>query len=259
MGPFVGFRTSRDGGQTWDEPRVRLRARDDTLFGEYAVTGSRAHKVKFGAPHVVDFGRNLAHTPDGKAYVVAHGSRRNTNGTRLTWMSGDDVYVARAAPDAATINDGGAWEFFGGQAGGQAVWVRGNVTAAQPVFSWLNRTGVVTMTYAAALQRYLTVVSTPSVYGGSTLEQYDTYVLESATPTGPDFALVAYLRAFGPEAYFVNIPTKFADPAVRPDGTWEFYLSYSANFACRDCGRPDPPDAAYAWVLQRARLRVNNN
>ena len=32
--------------------------------------GSRAHKVKLGAPHFVDFGRNSEHSPDGRAYLV---------------------------------------------------------------------------------------------------------------------------------------------------------------------------------------------
>ena len=31
---------------------------------------SRIVKVKFGAPHFVDFGQELEHSPDGKAYLV---------------------------------------------------------------------------------------------------------------------------------------------------------------------------------------------
>ena len=261
MGPFVGFRTSLDGGASWHEPRTTLASRDDTVFGEYAVAGSRAHKVKFGAPHCVDFGRGMEHSPDGKAYLIGHGSSRETNSSRLTWMSGDEVYLARATPDPATINTRGSWEFFAGHDGSHhPVWVRGNVSAAQPIFTWLNRTGVVTMTYIPAIMRYLVIVSTPTKYGGSTLADYDTYILESQSITGP-FSYVSYLREFGPEAYFVNIPSKFLAPAVRSNGTLEFWISYSANFACHrggGCTGPaSPPDSGYSWVLQKVRLMVN--
>ena len=52
----------------------RLNATDsrDNLFAETAQANSR---VKFGAPHWVDFGQEMEHSPDGKAYIVGHGAR----------------------------------------------------------------------------------------------------------------------------------------------------------------------------------------
>jgi len=65
IGPFVGFRISEDYGLTWKpcphEP-------ENPLFGE---TGINGYPVKIGAPHFVDFGKNMEHSPDGKAYLVA--------------------------------------------------------------------------------------------------------------------------------------------------------------------------------------------
>ena len=166
----------------------------------YSGKGSRAKKVKLGAPHFVDFGRNAEHAPDERAYLVGHGSDRETNATRLTWMSGDQVYLARtrAKPDPETINDRTSWEFFGGHGpDGTATWVP-EVVMANPLFTWLNRTGVTTMTWIPALRKYLTLVSTPSTDGGSTLGDFDSYILESSEITGP-FRRVAYLRQFGPQ------------------------------------------------------------
>ncbi|MDB4867828.1 MAG: hypothetical protein JWR03_2161, partial [Cohnella sp.] len=68
LGPFVGFRISEDFGATWtDTPHTP----EKPLFGE---TGMYGYPVKTGAPHFVDFGKNMEHSPDGKAYMVAHGS-----------------------------------------------------------------------------------------------------------------------------------------------------------------------------------------
>jgi hypothetical protein len=122
---------------------------------------------------------------------------------------GDSVYMARtvAAPDPATINDAASWEFYGGGgAGPAAVWTP-NVADAQPLFTWLNHTGVVTMTWVPALQRYLMCVGTPTD-SPSMVGPFDFYMLESPTLTGP-FSLVSYNAQFGPEAYFVHVPSKF--------------------------------------------------
>ena len=46
-----------------------------------------------GAPHWVDFGQELQYSPDGKAYLVGHGSSNSKN--IQAWMLGDQVYMAR--------------------------------------------------------------------------------------------------------------------------------------------------------------------
>jgi len=61
LGPFVGFRYSTDFGKTWtDTPHTPAKP----LFGE---TGMWGYPVKIGSPHFVDFGKNMEHSPDGKA------------------------------------------------------------------------------------------------------------------------------------------------------------------------------------------------
>ena len=88
LGPFVGFRMSRDGGRTWEEtPHSPARP----LFGE---SGKNGGKIRMGAPHVVDFGRNMQHSPDGKAYLVGHGAERTD--AELAWIRGDQAYLCRA-------------------------------------------------------------------------------------------------------------------------------------------------------------------
>ena len=66
----------------------------DNVFRESAP--SNRSKVKFGAPHVVDFGRELEHSPDGKLYIVGHGA--SSAYSPHSWMQGSEVYLARCAP-----------------------------------------------------------------------------------------------------------------------------------------------------------------
>jgi len=107
----VGFRVSRDLGKTWQEtPHTPAKP----LFGESGMWG---HPVKIGAPHFVDFGKDMEHSPDGKAYLVAQGAELTDPKPRfanLSWITADQVYLARVRPSPETINDLKAWEFFGG-------------------------------------------------------------------------------------------------------------------------------------------------
>ncbi|MCP4311873.1 MAG: hypothetical protein GY790_11465, partial [Bacteroidetes bacterium] len=59
MGPFVGFRYSSDYGHSWTKCPHKP---DKPLFGENGING---YPVKIGAPHFVDFGKNMEHSPDG--------------------------------------------------------------------------------------------------------------------------------------------------------------------------------------------------
>lgn len=248
QGPFVGFRWSTDGGKSWVEPRVRMGSFEDNIFGESAPD-NRTRKVKFGAPHVVDLGRELEHMPEGDVqpmmYVVGHGASRAESPT--SWVQGSEVYLARVEPSIAAVQNRSRWEFFAG--GGR--WVRGEVAGARPLLSWPNRTGVTTMTFVPAIGRYIMCVSTPT-FSPFTTRQFDTYLLEGEAITGP-FRLITYMREFGPQAYFVNIPSKFAAPALDADGSLRLFLGYSANFAF--AGEARPPGGGYHWTLQEVRLR----
>jgi hypothetical protein len=209
LGPFTWWRTSADGGLTWDDGgHAALANASDTLFGEAAVNNS---KVRFGAPHVVDFGQDMRFSPDGKMYLVAHGADHAND--YEGWMLGSQVYLARAPPAPQTLNDASVYEFYSGGQGPTATWSN-RLSDAAPLIAWGNRTGVVTLSWHPLLQKFIMVVSTPtaSPFTGSDVPPfnatYDTYFLESDCITGP-WALITYAVAFGPQAYFANIPSKF--------------------------------------------------
>ncbi len=52
--------------------------------------------VKMGCPHFVDFGRNMEHSPDGKAYLVGMGAEENDPKPRyanLSWITADQALL----------------------------------------------------------------------------------------------------------------------------------------------------------------------
>ncbi len=231
IGPMCGFHISKDYGKTWT-PSPHDPA-EGGLFGEHGTLCEE--KVKFGSPHFVDFGRNMQHSPDGRAYIIAHGATRPE--ANNTWVSGDQVYMARAIPSPETMNDPDAWEFFSGHDdNGQAVWTD-DFEKIKPLFEWQDNTGCVTMTYNEPLKKYITCVS----WGWPTIGKFDTYLLESDNITGP-FRLLTYMEHFGEQAYFVNIPSKF----ISEDGK-SFWLCYSANFTTPHT--PTPRTGVYAFSL----------
>ena len=122
LGPFVGFRYSQDYGKTWhDTPHTPA----DPLFGEPAAPGG---KVKMGSPHFVDFGRNMQYSPDGNAYLVGHGAADPDPSPRpanLSWITGDQIYLARVKPGIANMNNRAKYEFFAGyDAQQRPIWTR---------------------------------------------------------------------------------------------------------------------------------------
>ena len=208
--PFDGIRFSRDQSKTWTAPRQNMSGPTDNLFGETCLNNT---KVKFGAPHAVDFGQDNSLSPDGRLYIVGHGAE--TPESHQAWMQGDSVYMARtvAAPSPDTINDAASWEFYAGGNGPSATWSP-SLAAAKPLVVWMNNTGVVTMSWHPAISKYILVISTPSV-SPSCVGNFDTYFLESDSMTGP-WSYVSYMAAFGPEAYFVHFPGRFMDAVTYP-------------------------------------------
>jgi hypothetical protein len=244
LGPLVGFRTSTNYGQSW---RETAHTPDKPLFGE---TGMWGYPVKIGSPHFVDFGQELRHSPDGKAYLVAHGAVDPDPQPRfgnLSWITGDQIYLLRVAPAPEHINDASQYEFYAGtDAQGRPEWT-GNIKRIRPLLEWNNNMGCVTLTYNAPLKRYLMCVTD----GGNTCAKMHTYILESAQITGP-WRLVTYMKNFGQQAYFVNLPSKF----ISPDGRTA-WLCYSANFAAdwnNERIQPNPPGSHYGLVLQQIQL-----
>jgi len=250
QGPVVDFRYSTDMGSTWKEPRVNATTGSDNLFGETAANNS---KVKFGAPHWVDFGQEMEHSPDGKAYLVGHGA--TSPESVQAWMLGDEVYMARVTPTIENIGDKTKWEFYSGGTGDQAVWTTGDVSKAKPLVTWDNHAGVVTMTYFNAIKKYVLTISTASFYP-SMVKQFDTYFLESDSITGP-WSYVNYNSMFGPEVYFANHPSKFAAKKANTTAkVYDTFLMYSANFAFKQSS--NPPNSAYHMNLQQARFPLSD-
>lgn len=246
MGPFVGFRTSTDYGRTWTkDPNTP----SSPLFGE---TGINGYPVKIGAPHFVDFGQNMEHSPDGKAYLVAHGADTTDTQYRFwndSWITGDQIYLLRVTPTIDNINDASAYDFFAGNdSAGDPIWTH-DFAQIRPLMEWNNNMGCVTVTYNAALGKYMMIVTD----GGNTASKMNTYVLESDRMTG-GWKLVTYMKDFGEQAYFVNIPSKF----ISDDGR-TMWLLYSGNFATDWNGNTiveNPPGSHYGLVMQKIELLV---
>jgi hypothetical protein len=243
MGPFVGFRWSTNFGRTWTQtPCTPAKP----LFDEHALNGE---PVKIGAPHFVDFGRNMEHSPDGKAYLVAQGASDGANRRYAynSWITADQTYLLRVTPAITNINDAGKYEFFAGHnAQGEPTW-SWDLRQAKPIAEWRDHMGCVTMTYNAPLKKYLLCVTD----GGNTVSRYNTFILESDRITGP-WKLVAHLTNFGEQAYFVNIPSKFITSNGR-----DLWLCYAANFSSGWGGitfQSRPHGSRYAMCLQKIHL-----
>lgn len=237
LGPFVGFRISKDYGKTWIDSPFSCT---NSLFEESCEDGET---VKIGAPKFVDFGKNMEHSPDGKAYLVAHGSVPDDPDPRpanSSWISGDQIYLIRVTPSIENINDQSKYEFFCGRDNqGKPVW-SDDFKSIQPIFEWNNKTGCVTMTYNSKLKKYIMCITD----GWPTVKFMDTYFLESDHIEGP-WKLITYMKKFGEQGYFVNIPTKF----ISEDG-YTSWLSYSGNFAPFSDLGVNPPGGRYAFILQ---------
>jgi hypothetical protein len=244
LGPIPGFRISTDYGKTWtDSPHSPAKP----LFPEPAKFMG---PLKIGSPKFIDFGKNMEHSPDGKAYLVGYGTEENDPNPRyanLSWISGDQIYLTRVTPSIENINDESKYEYFAGHDNtGNPVW-SDDFENIKPLLEWNNNMGCVTITYNAPLRKYLMCVTD----GWPTVGKMNSYILESDKITGP-WKLVTYMKEFGEQGYFLNFPSKF----ISKDGL-TLWLCYSGNFSqgwnnIRFKAKPD--GSRYGLVLQEVKL-----
>jgi hypothetical protein len=245
LGPFVGFQTSTDYGKTWKKTDLTA---ENPLFGEDPDKAP----VKLGTPHFVDFGKNMEHSPDGKAYMVAHGS---TNpGTCHSWIQGDQVYLCRLNPSVEYINDESKWEYYAGKdEDGKAVWTD-DFEKIKPLIEWEKHLGCVTITYNSALKKYLMCITRgiasckDEQKKGWVDLRHDSMILAAEKIEG-EWKLVQYLDRFGPVAYFLNIPSKF----ISKDGK-TMWLIYSANWMDKNM-IGNPLGSYYSLSMHEIELR----
>jgi hypothetical protein len=265
LGPMPGFQISRDLGKTWEPsphtPQRPLFPEPEKFLGP----------VKMGAPHFVDFGKNMEYSPDGKAYLLGMGAvaadpkprpcvkpaegggfeiqdcDEDFDHANLSWITADQVYLARVKPSPETINDVKAYEFFAGHdAAGKPIWTD-DFTAIRPLIEWNNHMGCVTATYVPGLKKYLMCITD----GWPTVATMNSYILEADAITGP-WKMVTYMKNFGEQAYFLNFPSKF----ISEDGR-RLWLCYSANFSPGWNGvdlKWNPPGGRYGLCLHEIKL-----
>jgi hypothetical protein len=267
LGPVPGFTISRDQGSTWEPSPL---SPDTPLFPEPRKPNA---PVKMGAPRFVDFGRDMMHSPDGKAYLLGMGAEANdpqprpcikpgTNGipfvtagactsdfahANLSWISADQIYLARVSPSPETINNLNAYEFYAGtNTTGQPVWTN-RFESIKPLLEWNNHMGCVSATYVPGLRKYLMCVTD----GWPTVSKMSSYILEADVITGP-WRIVTYMKDFGEQGFYLNLPSKF----ISPDGQ-TLWLCYSANFS-PDCNGTklgiNPPGGRYGLSLLEIKL-----
>ncbi len=98
---------------TPDSPLIPEPSRESLDLQE----GKQGPFIKLGAPHFVDFGKNMEYSPDGNAYLVGHGSISPDEMPRIannSWNSGDAVFMARVKPSIENMNEISKYEFFSG-------------------------------------------------------------------------------------------------------------------------------------------------
>lgn len=192
-------------------------------------------KVKFGTPHIVDFGQNNQHSPDGRVYIVGDGA--NETWQPQTWNMGSQTYMARTVgtPTPEIVHSAQGWEFWAGD----GRWVP-TVAEAAPLFTWENRTGSTTITFAPKSNKYIMTVNCQTdggVFPSPDNSWFDMYFLEADIITGP-YRLITYLKQFGPAAYFAGFTSKFNVKDFPDSG----YLSYSQWGELTPHGGSNPPN-----------------
>ena len=145
------------------------------------------------------------------------------------------------------MNDPAKYEFFAGHDQNGTVQWSHEFDQIQPLLERNNNMGCVTATYNPGLSKYLMCVTD----GGTTVDKMNTYILEADRMTGP-WKLVSYMKHFGEQGYFVNIPSKF----ISRDGhtMWLAYSGMFTNLSLKKPFKRNPPGSVYGLSFQQIEL-----
>jgi hypothetical protein len=233
-GYFNGFRYSSDFDHftantepDWENPYwSNAIDPDGNFFNEKG-------KAKFRVPHAVNFACNNK-ALDGKVYLSAHGysSGKGMN----NWDKGDAIYICRTDATIHSITDPLAWEFFSGHdKSGEAVWKRG-VENARPVLDWPNHLGSESITWFPKLNKFI-LMSCRLKEAEDNLPYNLTIFWEADKITGP-YRIIHYMRNWGQQAYFPNIPAQL----INDDGR-SGWMTVACNYSVQNI---DPHQCRYA-------------
>jgi hypothetical protein len=242
---FKGFRYARDWSHFtdrldagWRDPHwTDATDPDGNFFGEQG-------QARFRVLHTVNFGRTNSVAPDGKIYFSAHGFSRG-NG-RNDWDKGDAIYLCRVPPGPDNVTRAATYEFFAGRDdAGAERWSR-KVEDSRPVLDWPNHLGSEGITHVPGLNKFILI--TCRLKETETNLNYNVTIFwEADRVTGP-YRLVHYLRDFGPQTYFPNLPAAF----IAPDGR-SAWLCVSCNYSVPEYR---PHQCRYAASLHEIRFDV---
>lgn len=246
---FTGYRYSTD-------PDHYALEREDNWVNPYWTNAVDRVKrnffgekdpAKFRVMHAVNFGQDNSLSPDGKIYLSAHGFAGGAG--RNDWDKGDGIYLCRVGAKPRLVNNPKAYEFFAGyDAKGRPRWSK-NITDSQPILAWPNHLGSEGLTWNPGLKKFILFscrLSENEVKGKC--EGYNfTTVWEADRITGP-YRLIHYLRDWGPQAYFPNIPSKF----ISADGRTAWLVT-SHNYSTPD-GKADPISCRYSCCMHEIRF-----
>lgn len=188
-------------------------------------------------PHTVNFTSTNSVGPDGYVYFSAHGFAGGHG--RNDWDKGDAIYLCRVRPGPENVTRVGAYEFFAGRAAdGSDRWTK-RVEESQPVLSWPNHLGSENIAWVPGLKKFILI--TCRLKETETNLPYNVTIFwEANRLTGP-YRLVHYLRDWGPQAYFPNLPAAF----IAPDGH-SAWLCVSCNYSVPEY---NPHQCRYAASL----------
>jgi hypothetical protein len=234
QGYFNGFRYSSN----WDNFTANTEPDWENSYWTNAIDPdgnffNEKGKAKFRTPHAVNFARNNK-ANDGMVYLSAHGY---SSGAGMNdWDKGDAIYLCRVNSTCTDIINPDAYSFFcGHDEKGKAIWGEG-VENAKPILDWPNHLGSESITWFPELKKYI-LMSCRLKENENNLPYNVTSFWEADQITGP-YKIVHYMRNWGQQAYFPNIPSQM----INNDGK-SAWMTVSCNYSVQNI---DPHQCRYA-------------